>query len=195
MHLLWPALLLVAVSLILAVPDRYSEHILVHHIDSQYSAATFVAAAKGSLSVHLQTFPGPVASLFDTYPLASFRLTLTRGRWRKQWCGCSSFQAVQNLTSCSGATVQSHDSTALALTGASREQTHAHYVQARASLRRMHVQAATAPTHAAGALASAQCRRLGRRLQRRGYQWSTPLRPLPCGAASPTQWRASSAPR
>jgi hypothetical protein len=66
--------------------ESYSEHFLVHDLDEQYSASTFAAIAEGTTSVHQRTFPLPLAALFDTYPLKHFKLTLSRGRWRNEWC-------------------------------------------------------------------------------------------------------------
>ena len=75
----------------------YSEHLVIHDVTRDYSAATFVASASGSLSEHQQSFPGSIATLFDTYPLQAFKLTLSRGRWRRDWCGSSELRVYASL--------------------------------------------------------------------------------------------------
>ena len=66
--------------------DTHTEHVLVQSVDAQHTAVSFVASALGRLQASAQRFPAPIAALFDTYPLQSFDLTLTRGRWRQAWC-------------------------------------------------------------------------------------------------------------
>ena len=75
----------------------YSEHLVIHDVTRDYSAATFVASASGSWSEHQQSFPGSIATLFDTYPLEAFKLTLSRGRWRRDWCEASEVLVYASL--------------------------------------------------------------------------------------------------
>ena len=66
--------------------ETYSEHLLVHSLTPTASSVTTAASFTGTVSLHGQTFPRPIAALFDTYPVQSFRLALTRGRWHTEWC-------------------------------------------------------------------------------------------------------------
>jgi hypothetical protein len=69
----------------LAACESFSEHLIVHRIAGGYYPLTIASEIIGSVSVHGQTFPRPIASLFDTYPVNRFKLTLTRGRWKQEW--------------------------------------------------------------------------------------------------------------
>jgi hypothetical protein len=77
---------LLAVLLQLAAGESFSEHLIVHQISGGFFPVTFASEFVGSTSVHGQIFPRPIASLFDTYPVNLFKLTLTRGGWKQEWC-------------------------------------------------------------------------------------------------------------
>jgi hypothetical protein len=68
-----------------AAGESFSEHLIVHQITGGYFPVTFASEFVGSTSVHGHIFPRPIASLFDTYPVNQFKLTLTRGRWKQEW--------------------------------------------------------------------------------------------------------------
>lgn len=74
-----------ALSIIQVACETYSEHLLVHSLTPTASSLTTAASFTGTVSPHGQTFPRAIAALFDTYPVQSFRLTLTRGRWKTEW--------------------------------------------------------------------------------------------------------------
>lgn len=81
------ALLLLAVLAYYAPTSRAgSEHLLFHELNDDIVAVTAAYTAHRTGSGHDTTFPRSISSLLDSFPIQELNLTLTRGRWREEWC-------------------------------------------------------------------------------------------------------------
>jgi hypothetical protein len=67
----------------------YSEHLFLHELNEGTVAVTAAYAASQLLGKHDPTFPRSISLLLDSFPVQELNLTLTRGRWREEWCASS----------------------------------------------------------------------------------------------------------
>ena len=63
-----------------------TEHLLFHELNDDIVAVTAAYSAHRSAGGHDTTFPRSISSLLDSFPVRELNLTLTRGRWREEWC-------------------------------------------------------------------------------------------------------------
>ena len=85
-----------------------SEHLLFHQLHDGIVAVTAAYSAHRSANGHDTTFPRSISSLLDSFPIQELNFTLTRGRWREEWCG-SDHLAVSILVRAGSFTVSRYD--------------------------------------------------------------------------------------
>lgn len=158
--------------------EQFTEHVIVHQLSDQYSAVTFAATGQGQPAPHQQSFPLPIASLFNTYPLQSFHLSLSRGRWRKEWCVTGSRRTLQSRNASKAPAVNAPAANASGSSSAAA---------ARAT------PCSSSSLTCAGVRVWEQCHRQEQHSLRPGNLQSTASTSLLCGTASRTQWQVSSA--
>lgn len=88
-------------SCYLTTAQASSEHLLFHELNDGIVAVTAAFSAHRTGGSHETTFPRSISSLLDSFPVQELNLTLTRGRWREEWCGT----AAKFLACVVGATV------------------------------------------------------------------------------------------